>query len=116
MWQRALSVGGGGASEFTFQFMPIRVTGGNDALTIPTSAISHFKSVISPSSAYSHSTGIVVGYTNTFPVSYSSPSVTSPVELNVADFDVDTSYTYVVIAITSGQPAGRTYDITLTLK
>lgn len=106
----------GGGGEITFSFMPYRYNANNgDALIIPTSAVKHFKSVISPNSAYAHYNGIVVGYSNTLPGS-AIPTLTNTSQLNVADFDVDTSYTYLVAAITaSASISERTYDITLTL-
>ena len=95
--------------------MPLKVSNQVSALHIPTEHVKHFKSVIDPNSAYSDFAGYVVGYTNTCPITaINPPAPTNPVALSSADFDVDKSYTYLVVMQTGNQSSDRTYDITLT--
>ena len=109
------SSGGGGGNTITFSHAPYRYNASlGSVLNIPTDNISHFKSVIDPDSQYAHYNGYVVGYSNTKITSAAVPTLTDSVALNVADFDVNKSYAYLVVCVTVAA-SDRLYDITLTL-
>lgn len=113
----AVGTGGGGSVSFVYLPGPYNSTYLN-TIIIPTENISHFKSAYNSAiSTYAHTSDYKVGYLNTLPSSDASwnGSTSDAVELNNADFDVNKSYTYLIVYTLARNTNGRAYDITLTI-
>lgn len=114
------SLGGGGGNNVSkFTFKPNGAGGAYSYIAFETSNISHFKSVYNSSqSSYADSSDYIVGYTNSIPNSlqpFTPSTLTNTTTLGNCDFDVDTTYTYLVFGCFANV-YGRAYDIEVTNK
>lgn len=118
MWQRAVNgSSGGGSNTVKFTFRPTRYSGIQDYIAFETANFKHFKAQYNSALSYyaNDASEYVVGYTNSIGTGAVAVSLVNYRALKDSpDFDIDTTYTYLVVAL-GGNAVQRAYDIELTM-